>query len=251
MRRSRTNDLALLMVGIAALSWAAMRWSHGLSLFGFESPYWDLGLLPTLALLVLAASRSNQGRRRRFQIGFAVCGILATLLYTISCLRPARWSLVSVLQPYQTGFWLAPEMKSSIWELTPWGVFVDTIILVSIPLLPAILGGGVASARITLRRTMVAIAIIALILTALVQTRRRARHNDRMFQYHFEQVVGVLYASDPNGEFEPQLVDRQGKPVSPQQHKLDQWHAAMAQRYRHAPYYPWSPAVLESPPPEE
>ncbi len=167
MRRSRTNDLALLMVGIAALSWAATRWSQGLSLFGFESPYWDLGLLPTLALLVLAASRSEQDRRRRFQIGFAVCGVLTATGYTMSCLRSARWSPVSALQPYQTGFWLMPEMKSSIWERTPWGVFVDTVILVSIPLLPAILGGVVASARITLRRTMVAIAIIATHLDGL------------------------------------------------------------------------------------
>ena len=146
------------------------------------------------------------------------------------------------IQPYQTGFWLMPEMKSSIWERTPWGVFVDSVILVSIPLLPAILGGVVASARITLRRTMVAIAIIALILTALVQTGRRARHNDRMFQYHRRQEVGVLFwSSGRDGEFEPQLVDPKGNPVSPQQHKLDQWHESMAQRYRAPPTIPGVP----------
>ncbi len=61
----------------------------------------------------------------------------------------------------------------------------------------------------------------------------------------------LLGTSGRDGEFEPQLVDPKGNPVSTQQHKLDQWHESMAQRYRRTPYYPWSPAVVESPPPEE
>ncbi len=251
MSRWRINDLALLAFGIAAFLGAAVRWSLGLSLIGFESPYWDLGLLPILALLVLAARRSEAGRRRRFQIGFAVTGALAATVYTVCCLRNARWNLVSVLLPYQTGFLLMPEMKTSIRDLNAWGVFVDTVILVSIPLLPAVLAGVAVSARITLRRMMVTTAIIALIFAGLVQTMRRARHNDSMGLYHREQVVGVLYGSSTDGKLVPMPFDRNGKPVSPQQQKLDRWHEAMAQRYWHSPYYPWSSAVEELPPPGE
>jgi hypothetical protein len=250
MHRWRINDLARLMVGIAALLWAVTRWSLGRSCFGFESPYWDLGLLPILALLVVAAGRSEQGPRRRFQIGFEVCGALAAVVYTISCLRNARWNPVSVLQPYQTGFQLMPEMKSSVWNLNPWGAFVDTVILVSIPVLPAVLSGVAASARITLRRIMVTTAIIALIFAGFIQTARRARHNDRMGLYHREQVVGVLYWR-LDGKFEPLPRDRNGKAVSLKQQGLDRWHEAMAQRYWHAPYFPWSATVKESPPPGE
>jgi hypothetical protein len=63
----------------------------------------------------------------------------------------------------------------------------------------------------------------------------------------------VLLGHDgPDGKaiFEPQAIEKDGKPVSPAQQRLDRWHEAMAQRYLHCSYYPWSAAVKDLPPPE-
>jgi hypothetical protein len=199
LRATNVPTIALCAVSAtAALVWAAIRWPSGLSLFGFESAYWDLGLLPALAAFALAAYRlkSAIGPRRRFLVGFLCCGLIAAAAYTASCSRAARWSPVSMLQPFQTGFMLAPGMRTSWRDLRPWGVFIDSVILVLIPLLPALLGGAAVSVRITLGRMMAVVAV----------------------------------------------------PL--RQQRLDRWHEAMAQKYWHSSYYPWSAAVKETPPPE-
>jgi hypothetical protein len=259
MERWRVNGLPKVVlfgaVATAALSWAAMRWPRGLSFFGFESPYWDLGLLPVLVALAVKAYRLKdaEGARRRFLIGFEVCGFAAAIAYTLSCARPAKWSLVSVLLPFHTGYMLAPDMRMTWRELNPWGIFVDTVILVLLPMLPATLGGIVCSERITLRRMMVAVAIIAILFGGFVDTRRRARHYDRMGNYHRNQIVGQLYGhTGPDGGmvYEPSEIDRKGKAVSPRQQRLDRWHEAMAQKYWHSSFYPWSAAIRELPAPE-
>jgi hypothetical protein len=240
---------------VFAATWAGIRWPQALSLFGFESPYWDLGLFPILVGLLLGANhiKVEGGRRRRFLIGFMSCGLVAAIAYTISCSRPARWSLVSVLQPFQTGFMLAPEMKTSWTDLKPWGVFVDTVIVVSLPLLPALLVGVIASARITLARVMIAIALIALVFGGVGSTIRTARQYDRMGLYHRNQIIGVVWgrlAPDGKRVYEPSTVDRNGKSVSPRQQRIDRWHEAMAQKYWHSAFYPWSAPVEELLPPE-
>jgi hypothetical protein len=259
MDRPRATNVPtfVLCAGIAtaALAWAAIRWPSGRSLFGFESAYWDLGLLPALAASALAAYRlkSATGPQKRFLIGFLSCGLIAAVAYTASCSRAARWSPVSVLQPFQTGFMLAPGMRTSWRDLRPWGIFVDSVILVLIPLLPALLGGLAVSVRITLRRMMVAVAIVAILLWVMTATIHRARHQDRMGYYHRDQIVGALLGHagpDARIVFEPQSVDRSGKAVPPHQQRLDRWHEAMAQKYWHSSYYPWSAAVRETPPPE-
>lgn len=244
---------AAIPAGFAA--WAALRWPWGLSLFGFESPYWDLGLLPIVTALMLGAIciKGTDGARRRFLIGFVVCGFVAAVAYVVSCSRPARWSLVSVLQPFQTGFMLAPEMRTTWTNLTLWGIVVDTVILVLLPLVPAALGGVVCSVRLTLRRVMVAIAVIAVCLAGIVSTIRRARQHDRMGHFHRSQIVGVLYSrAGPGAKLVVyhRAVDRNGKAVSSHQQRMDRWHEAMAQEYWHASYYPWSGAVKEIPLPE-
>jgi hypothetical protein len=158
---------------------AAATWSRGCSIFGFDSPFWDLGLLPALAGLIIGISHLN-GPRRRFVIGFEVCGILSAVAYVVSCSRPARWSIVSALLPFQTGFWLMPEMKKSWTALNPWEMLADLVVLVAIPLLPALGGGLLASIRITLRRSMIAVAIIAIMLGLATSYLRRVRHYERM-----------------------------------------------------------------------
>jgi hypothetical protein len=233
-----------LLIAVVALSWGAMRWPRGLSLFGFESPYWDLGLLPILSALLLVPIRFRSSGKR-FLTGFEVCGVAATIAYSLSCMRPAKWSIVSVLLPFQTGYLLAPGRRTTLGDLKPWGIFVDTVILVLLPLLPAILGGVIASVRITLRRLMVSVAVLAIIFGAPINTIRRARHYDRLGLYHRKQVVGQVWSRiGPDGKqfTEISAIDRKGKAVSPRQQKVDRWHEAMAQKYWHAPYYPWSAA---------
>lgn len=246
----------LIVMAIAAVaSLVAYHWSRGSSVFRFESPYWDLGLLPILAALLVGAClfRGSGGRRRRFLLGFEAGGWAAVVGYIVSCSRPAKWSLVSALLPFQTGYQLAPGRSTTWRDLRPWGIFVDTVTLVSLPLLVGALGGAVCSVRLTLRRLMVAVAVMAVLLGGLVDTIRRARHHDRMAQDHRRQIVGVLRGRQrPDGTvvFEPTSKDRAGKAVSERQQRLDRWHEAMARRYWHASPYPWSrpPEIL--PPPE-
>ncbi len=254
MSRPRIFLLGIVPASVAVV-WAVIRWTSGRSLFGFESPYWDLGLLPTLAALVWAGYRLKfvNGPRRRFLIGFLIVGLIAVVAYTASCSRPAQWSFVSMLQPFQTGFMLAPRMGMSRRHLRPWGVFVDSVILILIPLLPALLGGLVVSIRITLGRMMAAIAVIAILFGGVTTTIRRARHQDQMGHYHRTQIAGILRGHpglDGTMVFEPQPIDSKGRTISPQQQKLDRWHEDMAQKYWHSSPYPWSAAVKETPPPE-
>ena len=73
------------MVAIAVA--LAIRWFRGSSVFGFESPYWDLGLIPILAALVTGAIRLTAcaGTGRRFVLGFEVFGWVAVTAYFLSC----------------------------------------------------------------------------------------------------------------------------------------------------------------------
>ena len=237
------------------LVWAAIRWPSGRSLFGFESPYWDLGLLAALVALTFTVYRlrSATGSPRRFLIGFLICGLAATAVYIGSCTRPARWNPVSMLQPFQTGFMLATGMGTSWSDFSLWGIFVDSVILVLIPILPAVLGGLVISEPIRLRRMISAVAVIAILFAVVTSTIRRARYLDQMGYFHRNQIVGVLHGdAGPDWKFvyKPQPIDRNGKAVPPHQQKLDQWHEAMAQKYWQSSYYPWSATVRETPPPE-
>src|SRR5262249_54437271 len=148
------------------------RWPSGRSVFGFESPYWDLGQLPILIAVLAAAValRGESGTRRRFLAGFVACGIVAAIAYTPCWLRTARLSLVSVVFPSQTGLMVSPAIGKSLTSLKPSEIVVDTLILVSLPLLIATLGGVVASARITLRWLAIAIALVGLMFGAVTNT---------------------------------------------------------------------------------
>src|SRR5271166_5552141 len=94
-----SKDLAILAVVTALVLLIVRAWSTGSSVFRFESPYWDLGLIPILTVLVAAAlrGRGSDSFRRRFWLGFEIFGGVADALYVASCSRPAMWSLVSAL----------------------------------------------------------------------------------------------------------------------------------------------------------
>src|SRR5208283_6190263 len=98
-----------LVVMIALGLVFAKGWSRGTSIFSFESPFWDLGLIPILTALVISVGRVGRcdAISRRFLIGFGIFGSAAVIAYIVSCSRPARWSLVSSLLPFQTGFKLS------------------------------------------------------------------------------------------------------------------------------------------------
>jgi hypothetical protein len=247
------QDVMVLVVVMALAVVLARGWSRGASVFGFESPYWDLGLIPVLTALVLGACRVAEcdAQRRRFLLGLEVFGLAAVAAYVVSCSRPARWSPVSALLPFQTGLMLAPDVGASWKDLKLWNILVDTAILASLPLLVAAVGGVMFSVRFTLRRIAVVVAVIAAALAVLVSLGRRIRRFDDLASYHRSQVVGVVYASSgPDGAtiLVPSSVDWAGKPLKPRQQVLDRWHLQMFQKYLRAARYPWLDVTPDAPP---
>ena len=160
------RDVMVLVVISAVGLVLAAGWSKGSSIFGFESPFWDLGLIPILTALVIGACRLGgaPAGRRRFLLGFELFGLVAVAAYVASCSRTARWSPVSALLPFQTGLMLAPDVGASWKTLVFWNILVDVAILVSLPLIVAALGGVMFSVRFTMRRIAVTVAVIAVIL---------------------------------------------------------------------------------------
>jgi hypothetical protein len=235
----------------------ALRWYKGSSVFGFESPYWDLGLIPILAALAINAVRTKvaDGRRPRFLLGFEVFGLAAGAVYFVSCSRPARWSLVSALLPFQTGFMLSPGIGKRWQDLSFWKILVDMAVLASLPLIVALVGGMMFAVRFTTRRIVVAVAVIAMVLGGLVNFVRRVRRFDGLASYHRLRIIGVAQRSVIGDDgmivgLELSPVDVKGKPVAPRQRLLNQWHARMFQRYLRAARRPWLDVQPEPPPSE-
>jgi hypothetical protein len=249
------RDVMVLVVIIALGLVFAKGWSKGSSVFGFESPFWDLGLIPILTALVIGTCRvgGRDAIRRRFLLGFGIFGLAAITVYIVSLSRGARWSLVSALLPFQTGMMLAPDVGMSWKDLTFWRILVDTAILASLPLVVATLGGVMFSVRFTIRRIAVAVAIMAMVLAALIGVARRIRRFDDLATYHRSQIVGQVYGmvgTDGTMTYVPSSLDRNRKPVTPHQQRMDRWHMQMAKRYLHAAARPWLEVTLDLPPPE-
>jgi hypothetical protein len=253
MKKKTIPFVAVAVVGFIL----AFRWSRGSSVFGFESPYWDLGLIPILAALAIIAVRARvaDGRRLRFMIGFEIFGLAAVAAYFVSCSRPARWSLVSALLPFQTGFMLSPDIGKRWQDLSFWKMLVDMAVLTSLPLIVALVGGMMFAVRFTTRRIVVVVAVIALVLGGLVNFVRRVRRFDDLASYHQSQIIGEAQRNviDDDGmiiglELSP--IDVKGNPVAPRQRLLNQWHARMFQRYLRAARRPWLDVQLEPTPGE-
>ena len=247
----------VLVVMIAIGLVFAKGWSKSSSVFGFESPFWDLGLIPILVALAIIAVRAKVADRRRlrFLVGFEVFGLAAVAAYYASCSRPARWSLVSALLPFQTGFMLSPDIGKRWQDLSFWKILVDLAVLASLPLIVALVGGMMFAVRFTTRRIVVAVAVIATVLGGFVNFIGRVRRFDDLAGYHRSQIIGVARRNviDDDGmiiglELSP--VDVKGKPVAPRQRLLNEWHARMFQRYLRAARRPWLDVQPEPPPSE-
>src|SRR4051794_8772311 len=98
--------------------------------------------------------------------------------------------------------------------------------------------------RFTVRRLVVAIALVAGGFDASSWIGRRRDRFQRLGSYHRHQIVCVLWGHPgPDGEYvyEPTSHDQQGKPVSARQQRIDRWHESLAQRYWNAARSPWLP----------
>jgi len=250
-----TTNVMFLAVIVAIGFVIAARWSKGSSILGFESPYWDLGLIPILSALVVGAFRFERcdAIRRRFILGFEIFGLAAVAGYIVSCSRPARWSLVSALLPFQTGLMLAPDVGMSWTSLKLWQILVDTAILTSLPLVAATVGGAIFSVRFTMRRIVVGVAVIALVLGGLVGILRRIRRYDELGAYHRDQIVcrvRRIPRADGTLMYLLEALDPSGKPVTPYQYRIDEWHMQMSERYWRAASHPWLDVKVDPPPRE-
>ena len=80
--RWRINNLSTIVLyavmAIGTLLWAAVRWPRGLSLFGFESPFWDLGLLPLLIMLALGHQHQGEVVHAAQSVGVVSLGLCGT-----------------------------------------------------------------------------------------------------------------------------------------------------------------------------
>jgi len=252
------SAITQLVVAIAVVGFIlAFRWSRGSSVFGFESPFWDLGVIPILAALAIIAVRGRTAdvRRHRFLVGFGVFGLAAVAAYFVSCSRPARWSPVSVLLPFQTRFKLSPDIGGRWQDLSVWKILVDMAVLASLPLIVALVGGMMFAVRFTTRRIVVVVAVIAMVLGGLVNFVQRVRRFDDLASYHRSQIIGVAQRNviDDDGMIiglELSTIDLKGNPVAPRQRLLNQWHARMFQRYLRAARRPWLDVQPEPPPSE-
>jgi hypothetical protein len=68
------QDVMVLVVVMAVAMVLARGWSQGASAFGFESPFWDLGLIPghrALPALIKALEQSTRARRSGIERGGA------------------------------------------------------------------------------------------------------------------------------------------------------------------------------------
>ncbi len=170
MKRPRISIAGLMiLVALIAIDQAALLNLVGLtpsgvgqSPFGFESTFWDLGLLPILnglGLGVLGKGRFR-GRSRRFLLGFEVAGLGAVLAYGACCLPPAGRNPLSMFLPFESGIRLSPNPYglrpvrvsyycntpgvSGLRRATSGGMVGDAGILAMLPLLVASMGGLLA-----------------------------------------------------------------------------------------------------------
>jgi hypothetical protein len=109
------------------------------------------------------------------------------------------------------------------------------------------------SVRFTMRRLVVAVAVIAMVLGALVGVGRRMRRLADLGTYHRNQIVGQLFGTvgaDGTMMYVPSSLDRNGKRVTPYHQRMDRWHEQVAQRYWRASRHPWLDVALDPPPRE-
>jgi hypothetical protein len=148
---------------------------------------------------------------------------------------------------------LAPDFGASWKDLNYADVLVDTAVLVSLPLVVALVGGVIFSVRLSTRRIVVAVAVIAILLGGLTAVARRIRRFDHLAYLHRSQMSGLMIGfrrPDGTTTMLPANVDAAGKPLTPQQERMDHWHWEMAERYQRATHFPWAEVTVDPPPDE-
>jgi hypothetical protein len=148
---------------------------------------------------------------------------------------------------------LAPYFGASWKTLNLANVLVDTAILMSLPFVVALVGGVVFSVRLSTRRIVVAVAVIAILLGGLTTVARRIRRFDHLAYLHRSQMSGLMVGfrrPDGTTTMVPANVDAAGKPLTPYQEKVDRWHWEMAERYPRATHFPWAEVTVDPPPDE-
>jgi hypothetical protein len=96
--------------------------------------------------------------------------------------------------------------------------------------------------RFTVRRPLVAVAIVALVVGAKLGLDRRSRDFRRLAAYDRSRMA-VVAREGPAGTARV-LVDSRGEAVTPER---DRWHGRMEEKYRSAAARPWLPALPEMP----
>ena len=109
--------------------------------------------------------------------------------------------------------------------------------------------------RFTVRRLMIAIAIVAVFLGVWLWAERRRARFKALAHWHDMQVVYVVVEyllPDGSCIFEvTSLPQKIGDPhVPPRQQRICTWNYQLAQKYRRAARYPWLPVEPDPPEPK-
>jgi hypothetical protein len=98
--------------------------------------------------------------------------------------------------------------------------------------------------RFTVRRLMVAVAIVALALTVYAGIERRRARLQRVAQHHWEEVAAnSVVQADAN-----RTIYRAS--ASFRNRQLANYHVNLANKYANAARYPWLPVAPDPPEPE-
>jgi hypothetical protein len=109
--------------------------------------------------------------------------------------------------------------------------------------------------RFTVRRLMIAVAIVAIFLGVWLWAERRRARLDALASWHDRQVVCVFKGYiGPDDEIIWEPTSRPLKmgdpPVSLRQQRISTWHRQFAQKYWRAARYPWLPVEPDPPEPK-
>ena len=112
--------------------------------------------------------------------------------------------------------------------------------------------------RFTLRRLMLAVAILALLLGVWLWGERRRARFSALAGWHERQVLWNLCVivgyPGPDGEYIYEAQARSqmpgNPPMSPHQQRISTWHYQIAMKYYRAARNPWLPVEPDPPPPK-
>jgi hypothetical protein len=106
--------------------------------------------------------------------------------------------------------------------------------------------------QFTVRRMVVAVALVAIPLGATVELKRRSDHFRRLAEGHRQKAIAGWMASRPDGSRGGFYYDRTGMPIPDWERHLlrDAWHARLKDKYYQASRRPWFPVPPDPPEPK-